>query len=70
MEPARIPYAAFLGAVVGAVSAAAFTVNRVVARSPTPDSRREMVAGFLAYAAGALAGFFVGFLFALRGLGW
>lgn len=63
-------YAPPVAAVIAGTAAAAFTVDRLVTASTAADARREMIAGYVAYLAGALIGFYVGFLFSLRGLSW
>jgi hypothetical protein len=63
-------YGPALGATFVGIAAAAFTVEQLVTRSIVSEPAREAVIGYVAYVVGAIVGFYVGFLFSLRGLGW
>jgi hypothetical protein len=59
----------FVGMALGTI-AAACAVERMVARSTTPAPGFEAAAGFVAFVVGSIVGFYIGFLFSLRGGAW
>jgi hypothetical protein len=59
-----------IGAMIAGTIAAATTVNHLASRSPHVDDPLMHVLAVVAFAVGAVLGFFGGFFFALQGSSW